>query len=46
MYHSQAEASTRFAMCLFFMTATGNVLDSDQLGDRSEDDTAEFTEDR
>lgn len=42
MHHFQTEASTRFAMYLFFVTATGNDLDSDQLGDRHEDDTAKF----
>ena len=36
MHHFQTEASTRFAMDLFFVTATGSVLDSDQLGDRHE----------
>ena len=42
MHHFQTEASTRFAMYLFFVTATGSDLDSDQLGDRHENDTAKF----
>ena len=46
MHHFQTEASTRFAIYHFFVTATGSVLDSDQLGDRHEDDSAKFTEHR
>lgn len=42
MHHFQTEASTRFAMYLFFVTATDSDLDSDQLGDRHENDTAKF----